>query len=61
MTSNAALVSSHHRYPFIKRHIVNFISDISSREQQSIGEGTMILKAAAVNMVNNYSMGNNVC
>ncbi len=38
---------------------MHFISDISSREQQSIGEGTMILKAAAVNMVND-SMWNNM-
>ncbi len=56
---NAFVSPSQHRYPFIKRHIVNFISDISSREQQLIGEGTMILKAAAVNMVND-SMWNNV-
>jgi hypothetical protein len=35
------------RKPFIKKHIVNFFVDIYSRPSTSIGEGTMILKAAA--------------
>lgn len=33
--------------PFIKKHIINFFTDISSRPSNSIGEGTMIMKAAA--------------
>ncbi|CAM9361239.1 unnamed protein product, partial [Phaeothamnion confervicola] len=37
--------------PFIKRHITNFLADIVSRENSKIGEGTMVVKAAAVNMV----------
>ena len=35
------------RKPFIKKHIVNFFTDIASRPSASIGEGTMIMKAAA--------------
>lgn len=35
------------RKPFIKKHIVNFFTDIASRPSTSIGEGTMIFKAAA--------------
>lgn len=35
------------RKPFIKKHIVNFFVDIAARPSASIGEGTMILKAAA--------------
>lgn len=35
------------RKPFIKKHIVNFFVDIASRPSQSLGEGTMIFKAAA--------------
>lgn len=35
------------RKPFIKKHIINFFSDIASRPSASIGEGTMIMKAAA--------------
>ena len=33
--------------PFIKKHIINFFSDIASRPNGSIGEGTMIVRAAA--------------
>ena len=36
---------------FIKTHIHNFLADIVSRESHKIGEGTMVLKAAAVNML----------
>lgn len=36
---------------FIKKHIHNFLADIVSRESHKIGEGTMVLKAAAVNML----------
>jgi len=35
------------RKPFIKKHIINFFTDIASRPSASIGEGTMIMKAAA--------------
>ena len=35
------------RKPFIKKHIMNFFSDIASRPTTSIGEGTMIVRAAA--------------
>lgn len=35
------------RKPFIKKHIINFFTDIASRPSASIGEGTMIFKAAA--------------
>ncbi|KAG5182831.1 kinase-like domain-containing protein [Tribonema minus] len=38
------------RHGFIKRHIHNFLADIMSREQSQIGEGTMVVKAAAVNL-----------
>jgi NIMA (never in mitosis gene a)-related kinase len=34
------------RKPFIKKHIVNFFSDIASRPSNSIGEGTMVIRAA---------------
>lgn len=34
------------RRPFIKKHIVNFFSDVMSRPSGSIGEGTMIVRAA---------------
>jgi hypothetical protein len=34
------------RKPFIKKHIINFFTDIASRPHQSLGEGTMIVKAA---------------
>lgn len=33
--------------PFIKKHIVNFFTDIASRPSANIGEGTMIFKNAA--------------
>lgn len=36
---------------FVKKHIHNFLADIVSRESHKIGEGTMVLKAAAVNML----------
>lgn len=36
------------RMPFIKKHVVNFFIDIVTRPTQSIGEGTMIFRAAAV-------------
>ncbi|CAM9782650.1 unnamed protein product, partial [Ectocarpus fasciculatus] len=36
---------------FIKKHIHNFLADIVSRESHKMGEGTMVLKAAAVNML----------
>lgn len=35
------------RKPFIKKHIINFFVDIHSRPTTSIGEGTMIVRAAA--------------
>ena len=35
------------RKPFIKKHIVNFFTDIASRPMASLGEGTMIVRAAA--------------
>jgi serine/threonine protein kinase len=34
------------RKPFIKKHIINFFLDINSRPSASLGEGTMIVKAA---------------
>lgn len=34
------------RKPFIKKHIINFFLDIESRPAASIGEGTMIVRAA---------------
>lgn len=34
------------RKPFIKKHIVNFFVDVMSRPSGSIGEGTMIVRAA---------------
>lgn len=34
------------RKPFIKKHIVNFFTDIAMRPSNSIGEGTMVIKAA---------------
>lgn len=37
--------------PFIKKHIQYFLADIMSRENSKIGEGTMVVKAAAVNML----------
>jgi len=46
------------RKPFIKKHIVNFFTDIASRPSTSIGEGTMIFKAAAGGQVQNASVGN---
>ena len=39
------------RKPFIKRHTQDLITDIVSRPQGSIGEGTMAVRAAAVNVV----------
>ena len=35
------------RKPFIKKHIVNFFSDIAARPSAGVGEGTMIVRAAA--------------
>ena len=35
------------RKPFIKKHIVNFFSDIAARPSTGLGEGTMIVRAAA--------------
>eukprot|EP01034_Spumella_vulgaris_P021638 gene21638-27678_t len=40
------------RKPFIKKHIINFFTDIASRPSASLGEGTMIFKAAAGGPVN---------
>ena len=34
------------RKPFIRKHILNFFQNIASRPSQSIGEGTMIVRAA---------------
>jgi len=34
------------RKPFIKKHIINFFSDVVSRPATSLGEGTMIIRAA---------------
>lgn len=39
------------RMGFIKKHIHNFLADVVSRETHKIGEGTMVLKAAAVNLL----------
>lgn len=36
---------------FIKKHIRNFLADIVSRESHKIGDGTMVLKAAALNLL----------
>lgn len=36
---------------FIRKHIHDFLADIVSRESHKIGEGTKVLKAAAVNML----------
>ncbi|CAM9415070.1 unnamed protein product [Chrysoparadoxa australica] len=36
---------------FIRKHIQNFLADIVSRENGHIGEGTMVIKTAAVNMI----------
>jgi hypothetical protein len=46
------------RKPFIKKHIVNFFTDIAARPSASIGEGTMIFKAAAGGPVQSASVGN---
>ena len=35
------------RKPVVKKHIVNFFTDIASRPSSSIGEGTMIVRVAA--------------
>jgi hypothetical protein len=35
------------RKPFVKKHVVNFFTDIVSRPSQSVGEGTIIMRAAA--------------
>jgi Protein kinase domain len=35
------------RKPFIKKHIVNFFADIAARPSVGLGEGTMIVRAAA--------------
>jgi hypothetical protein len=43
------------RKAFIKKHVVNFFVDIASRPQTSIGEGTMVFKAAAGGPVNGNS------
>jgi hypothetical protein len=40
------------RKPFIKKHVINFFLDIASRPSASIGEGTMVFKAAAGGAVN---------
>jgi hypothetical protein len=34
------------RKPFIKKHIINFFTDIASRPSTSLGEGTMLLHGA---------------
>lgn len=39
------------RRPFIRKHIYNFLSDIVSRPASNIGDGTMAVRAAAVNAV----------
>ena len=43
------------RKAFIKKHILNFLTDIAQRPSNSIGEGTMIVRAAAGGFVNNSS------
>jgi hypothetical protein len=43
------------RKPFIKKHVINFFVDIASRPQTSIGEGTMVFKAAAGGPINGNS------
>ena len=35
------------RKPVVKKHIINFFTDIASRPSNSIGEGTMIVRVAA--------------
>ena len=35
------------RKPVVKKHIINFFTDIASRPSSSIGEGTMIVRVAA--------------
>lgn len=35
----------------MKKHVHNFIADIVSRETNKMGTGTMVVKAAVVNMV----------
>lgn len=46
------------RKPFIKKHVVNFFCDIASRPSNSIGEGTMIFKAAVGGPMQSASIGN---
>ena len=41
------------RKSFIKKHIINFFTDIASRPSASIGEGTMIVRGAAGGEVHN--------
>ena len=43
--------------PFIKRHIQDFISDIANRNDSGIGEGTKLVKIAALNLCENGGNG----
>ena len=43
------------RKPFIRKHILNFFQNIASRPSQSIGEGTMIVRAAAGGMAGSFA------
>jgi len=45
------------KLPFIKRHIQDFISDIANRAETSIGDGTSIIKVAALNLCENGGGG----
>ena len=45
------------RKPFIKMHIVNFFSDVVSRPTTSLGEGTMIIRAAVGARANAGGLG----
>lgn len=52
------------RKTFIKKHILNFLTDIAQRPSNSIGEGTMIVRAAAGGMIGSggggFSLDSNV-
>eukprot|EP01038_Epipyxis_sp_PR26KG_P004295 gene4295-6090_t len=48
------------RKPFIKKHVIDFFTDIASRPTNSIGEGTMIVKAAAGGQVSGLGNDSNM-
>ena len=41
------------KMPFVKRHIQDFISDIVNRPSSGIGDGTSVIKIAALNLSEN--------